>query len=91
MDRTTRIVATVGPASEAPSMLRALLEAGVDVCRLNYSHGAPEDKTALYERIRSVEDELGRPTCIMADLPGPKLRLGTFPGVLKVEPGQRLA
>lgn len=90
MDRTTRIVATIGPASEAPSMLRALLEAGVDVCRLNYSHGVPEDKTPLYERIRSVEDELGRPTCIMADLPGPKLRLGTFPGVLKVEPGQRL-
>ena len=78
--RRTRIVATIGPASSEKTVLKSLLEAGVDVCRLNYSHGTPESKTELYERIRSLEASLGRPTCILADLPGPKLRLGRFPG-----------
>ena len=77
--RRTRIVATIGPACDDAESLKALLTAGVDVCRFNYSHGEPEDKTELYRRIRNIEDELGRQTCIMADLPGPKLRLGTFP------------
>ena len=71
-------------------MLKSLLEAGVDVCRLNYSHGSPESKTELYERIRSMEEALGRPTCILADLPGPKLRLGRFPGVVALKRGARL-
>jgi len=62
----------------------------VDVCRLNYSHGSPESKTELYERIRSKEAALGRPTCILADLPGPKLRLGRFSGVFALERGARL-
>ena len=79
--RRTRIVATIGPASQDDAMLSALLSAGVNVCRLNYSHGEPEQKTELYSRIRSMEQELGRPTCILADLPGPKLRLGEFDGV----------
>jgi len=79
--RTTRIIATIGPSCDDPETLKCLLEAGVDVCRLNYSHGEPEDKTSLYQRIRSIEDELGRPTCILADLPGPKLRLGVFDAV----------
>lgn len=90
MARSTRIIATIGPASQDHAILLSLLQAGVDVCRLNYSHGEPEDKTELYHRIRGMEDELGRPTCIMADLPGPKLRLGTFPGVVNVEPGDLL-
>ena len=79
--KRTRIIATIGPACDDRETLKALLEAGVDVCRLNYSHGEPEDKTDLYLRIRDIEDEIGRPTCIMADLPGPKLRLGKFPEV----------
>lgn len=90
MTRSTRIIATIGPASEERTTLLSLLQAGVDVCRLNYSHGEPEDKTELYQRIRSMEEELGRPTCIMADLPGPKLRLGTFTGVVNVEAGDSL-
>ena len=85
--RRTRIIATIGPASEERSLLTQLMESGVDVCRLNYSHGEPETKTELYQRIRSIEDELGRPTCILADLPGPKLRLGSFPGVVMLEAG----
>nr|ADD93366.1 hypothetical protein [uncultured archaeon MedDCM-OCT-S11-C473] len=53
--RRTRIVATIGPASQDESTLKSLLKAGVDVCRLNYSHGEPEHKTPIYERIRSME------------------------------------
>ena len=85
--RRTRIIATIGPACDDRASIKSLLEAGVDVCRLNYSHGEPEDKTELYRLIRDIEDELGRPTCIMADLPGPKLRLGTFPGVVMLPDG----
>ena len=88
--RRTRIVATSGPACDDRSTLKALLEAGADVCRFNYSHGEPEDKTDLYRRVRDIEDELGRPTCILADLPGPKLRLGTFPEVEMLEEGSEI-
>ena len=88
--RRTRIVATIGPACDDYETLKSLLEAGVDVCRFNYSHGEPEDKTELYHRLRSIEDELGRPTCILADLPGPKLRLGNFPGVDLLEEGAEI-
>ncbi len=88
--RRTRIVATIGPACEERSALKSLLEAGVDVCRFNYSHGEPEDKTDLYRRVRDIEDEMGRPTCILADLPGPKLRLGNFPEVEMLEEGSEI-
>ena len=88
--RRTRIVATIGPACDDYETLKSLLEAGVDVCRFNYSHGEPEDKTELYHRLRSIEDELGRPTCILADLPGPKLRLGNFPEVELLEEGAEI-
>jgi len=88
--RRTRIVATIGPACDDLPVLTSLLESGVDVCRLNYSHGEPADKSELYHRIRSIEDHLGRPTCIMADLPGPKLRLGTFPEVDVLQDGDEI-
>ncbi|MCH1540514.1 MAG: pyruvate kinase [Candidatus Poseidonia sp.] len=88
--RRTRIIATIGPASDSSEMLLNLFQAGVDVCRLNYSHGTPDSKTELYQRIRSMEEVIGRPTCILADLPGPKLRLGTFPGVVMLEAGQSI-
>ena len=76
--RRTRIIATIGPSSDDDKTLQSLLKAGANVCRLNYSHGEPEQKTELYQRIRKLEAEIGRPTCILADLPGPKLRLGEF-------------
>ena len=79
--RRTRIVATIGPSSSDDETLQTLLTSGVNVCRLNYSHGEPEDKTELYQRIRALEGKIGRPTCILADLPGPKLRLGEFSGI----------
>jgi pyruvate kinase len=74
--RRTKIVATVGPASRSPEKLRALAEAGVDVFRLNFSHGTATDHAENIERIRAVGEELGIEVGIMGDLPGPKLRLG---------------
>ena len=73
-------MATIGPSSWDSATLQSVFDAGADVFRLNYSHGEPEQKTELYERIRSMENEQ-RKTCILADLPGPKLRLGEFNGV----------
>lgn len=77
-DRKTRIVATLGPASSNYDRIKALYEAGVDVFRLNMSHGDHKDKEALAHTIRAVEREVGRPIAILADLQGPKLRIGTF-------------
>jgi pyruvate kinase len=76
--RSAKIVATLGPSSSAPDQIRALFEAGVDVFRLNFSHGTHDDHRARFEAIRQVESAWGRPIGILADLQGPKLRLGTF-------------
>ena len=78
--RRTRVVATIGPSSWDLENLSSIFDAGANVFRLNYSHGEPEQKTELYEKIRSLETG-NKTTCILADLPGPKLRLGEFPGV----------
>jgi len=76
--RRTRIVATLGPASSTRAAIRTLFLAGVDVFRLNMSHGEAQDKLALVDAIRSVEREFGRPIAILVDLQGPKLRIGTL-------------
>ncbi len=72
----TKIVATMGPASESPEMLARLIRAGLDVARLNFSHGSLEKHAEVIQRIREAAGETGRRVAIMADLPGPKLRLG---------------
>jgi len=74
----TKIVATLGPASTAPEMVRTLFESGVDVFRLNFSHGQQSDKRDAIDTIRALEEEIRRPIAIMADLQGPKLRIGAF-------------
>jgi pyruvate kinase len=71
-------VATIGPASRDEAMLRSLIEAGADVFRLNFSHGSHADHAAAYAAIRAAEAALERPIAVIADLQGPKLRLGTF-------------
>ena len=76
--RNTKIVATLGPASTTKKQIRALIKAGVDVFRLNFSHGSHEDHQSRFETIRQLEKELDRPIAIMADLQGPKLRVGVF-------------
>lgn len=76
--RNVKIVATLGPASSDYKTIRALFEAGADVFRLNMSHGTHDDIRARHVIIRQVEADTGRPICILADLQGPKLRVGTF-------------
>lgn len=74
--RRTKIVATIGPASSDKTTLRQLVDAGVDVMRLNFSHGNHEEKAALIACIREVETEAGRPIAILQDIQGPKIRVG---------------
>ncbi|MBW6505177.1 MAG: pyruvate kinase [Rhodobacteraceae bacterium] len=76
--RNVKIVATLGPASSDYTTIRALFEAGADVFRLNMSHGTQADQRARYDIIRQVEADTGRPIAILADLQGPKLRVGVF-------------
>ncbi|MDB6176052.1 pyruvate kinase [Paracoccus sp. Z330] len=76
--RNVKIVATLGPASSSKEMIRSLFEAGADVFRLNMSHGSHEDHRERHAAIREIEAETGRPIAILADLQGPKLRVGQF-------------
>src|SRR3712207_4581872 len=78
--RKVRILATLGPASRTADMIRQLMQAGADAFRVNMSHGNHDDHRALIETIRTMEKELERPTTILADLQGPKLRVGRFEG-----------
>jgi pyruvate kinase len=75
-DPKTKIVATLGPASSSPDVLREMLVQGVDVCRLNFSHGSYDFYAEVIATIRTLNDELGLTTAILADLQGPKLRVG---------------
>lgn len=87
----TKIVATIGPASNTKERLKALAEAGVSVFRLNFSHGSASDFVKIIGYIREVEKELDRPITIMQDLSGPKIRLGVVPeGSIQVSTGMTL-
>jgi pyruvate kinase len=88
--RNVKIVATLGPASSDYKTIRALFEAGADVFRLNMSHGTHDDIRARHAIIRQVEADTGRPIAILADLQGPKLRVGTFvAGAVELEDGAK--
>lgn len=76
--RRTRIVATIGPATSSQDQIDRLVAAGMDVARLNFSHGTHEQHAAFIERVRAAEERSHRPIAILQDLQGPKLRLGTF-------------
>ena len=78
MPRATKIVATLGPASSDPDVLERLLRAGVDVVRLNFSHGKAQDHIDRASLVRSLAEKVGKPVAIMADLQGPKIRVGKF-------------
>jgi pyruvate kinase len=91
MQRKVKIVATIGPASESEEMLRALIQGGVDVARLNFSHGNYEEHTEKIELLRRLSDELHKPISILQDLQGPKLRVGKLSGEgVLLTPGQKL-
>ena len=86
-----KIVATLGPASSTPQVIRGLVDAGADVFRLNFSHGSHAEHQARYDAIRDIEAEIGRPLGVLADLQGPKLRVGTFAqGPIRLEADARV-
>ena len=88
-DRKTKIVATIGPASSAPEVLRDLLNSGVDVCRLNFSHGDYDFYAGVVRTIRMLDREMGSHTAILVDLQGPKLRIGEMTnGAIELKEGE---
>lgn len=90
MTRATKIVATLGPASSTQEVLTRMIAAGVDVVRLNFSHGAAQDHIDRAQLVREVARSVGREVAIMADLQGPKIRVGKFEnGKITLEPGDR--
>lgn len=87
-ERNAKVVATLGPASSSAQVIRALVEAGADLFRFNFSHGSHADHRARFDIVRAVEKEVGRPLGVLMDLQGPKLRVGTFAeGVVTLESG----
>src|SRR3954466_11545767 len=89
--RSTKIVATVGPASREPEVLERMIDQGMDVARLNFAHGEPEQHAETVERIRAAAENVGRVVGVLEDVPGPKLRIGPVEGgVCQLDLGQRL-
>ncbi|MGH1492560.1 MAG: pyruvate kinase, partial [Acidimicrobiales bacterium] len=78
MNRRTKIIATIGPSCADETTMKAMVEAGMDVARLNLSHGTIDDHLERLKQLRSISESVGRPVGVMADLPGPKVRLGSF-------------
>ena len=87
--RRTRIVATLGPATDPPEILRAALRAGIDVARINFSHGSPDEHLERVDRLREAAREVGKEVAILADLPGPKLRV-KMAGPRSLAAGERI-
>ena len=86
--RRAKIVATLGPATSSPEILRELVRAGLDVARLNLSHGTHDDHSANLANVRAAAEDVGRAVGILADLQGPKIRVGTFAdGPVELNPG----
>src|SRR5579884_4486392 len=90
-ERRTKIVATIGPASRDPETLRRMVAAGMDVARLNFSHGSREIHAENAERIRQAAAAVGRQVAILQDLPGPKIRIGRLQDdIAELKPGEKL-
>src|SRR5512144_1812401 len=84
----TKIVCTSGPASREPGTLRRLADAGMDVARLNFSHGTHEEHAAVLSAVRRISDEIGRPIAVLQDLGGVKIRIGEIAGgAVRLDPG----
>jgi pyruvate kinase len=89
-ERRTKIVATLGPSTDTAEQLRALVAAGMDAARLNLSHGTHEEHAERFRRIRKVADEAGRPVAIIADLQGPKIRVGDLAEPVVLRKGEEI-
>ncbi|MBN1454571.1 MAG: pyruvate kinase [Anaerolineales bacterium] len=90
MDRKAKIVATIGPACDDEAMLERLIRAGVNVARLNFSHGTHEQHAARIKKIRAIAERLGISVGILQDLQGPKIRVGRLPAPMQLEEGARV-
>ncbi len=90
MNRKAKIVATIGPASEDEDVLERLVRAGMNVARLNFSHGTPEEHAARIRVIRHISEKLGISVGILQDLQGPKIRVGELPVPLQLRPGEQV-
>jgi len=88
--RRTKIIATIGPASSSPETLLAIARAGMDVARLNFSHGTHEDHAQRVALVRDVQEEVGHAIAIIADLQGPKVRIGALPTPLMLDRGDEI-
>src|SRR5438046_3553299 len=89
MMRRTKIVCTLGPSSDTEEMIARLIAAGMNVARLNFSHGTPEYQRDLVKKIKRVRKALNKPVAILQDLQGPKIRIGIIAnGVVQLQPGQ---
>ncbi len=86
----TKIVCTLGPATSSPESVRLLVEGGMDVARLNMSHGDHEGHEAVIGHLRAAAEELDRPLALLADLAGPKIRVGELAAPMELDPGQRV-
>jgi len=86
--RRAKIVATIGPASESEQMLESLIKVGMNVARLNFSHGTHEQHQMRVATIRKVSKKLGIPVGILQDLQGPKIRVGKLPAPLQLSSGE---
>ena len=90
INRKAKIVATIGPASESEEALRQLIQAGLNVARMNFSHGTHEQHAARIRIIRKVSDELQLPIAILQDLQGPKIRVGVLPAPIHLKEGEQI-
>lgn len=88
--KRTKIIATVGPATDSYEKISALIKAGANGLRLNFSHGSYEERVQQIQWIRKASEEYGKPVAIIQDLQGPKIRLGDFDGMINVQEGQSL-
>ena len=88
--RRTKIVATLGPASSSSETVLSLAEAGMDAARLNFSHGTHEDHAARTNLVREIREEIGRPIAVIADLQGPKVRIGNLSEPVTLERGEEV-
>src|SRR5579884_2096922 len=88
--RRTKIVATLGPASSTPEQLDALIAAGMDAARLNLSHGTHAEHAERARRIREFEERTGKPLALIADLQGPKLRIGDLDAPVDLRRGEEI-
>src|SRR5512133_2889365 len=88
MQRKAKIVATIGPSSANPQMLEQLIQAGMNVARLNFSHGTHEEHAERIANIRQIADKLGKPVGILQDLQGPKIRVGMLEPAIELAEGE---